>query len=57
MDIKYCSTREQSANVMTKGFTNADNWDRATALIGMGSRDDNKYFYGVNIIPPPAKVT
>ena len=41
MDIKYCSTREQSANIMTKGFTNAGNWDRATALIEMRSKDDN----------------
>ena len=41
---------------MTKGFTNADNWDRATALIGMRSKDDNKHLYGVNAIPPPTKV-
>ena len=40
MDTKHCSIHEQSAD-MTKGFTNADSWDRATALIGMRSRDDN----------------
>ena len=56
MDIKSCSTHEQSADIMTKGFTNADNWDRATALIGMRSEDDNKHLYGVNVIPPPTKV-
>ena len=51
MDIKYCSIREQFADIMTQGFTNAGNWDRATALIGMRSRDDNKHLYGVNVIP------
>ena len=56
MDIKYCSIHEQSADIMTKIFTSADNWDRATALIGMCSKDDNKHFYGVYVIPPPAKV-
>ena len=45
MDIKYCSTHEQSAVIMTKGFTNADNRDRATALIGMRSKGDTKYHY------------
>ena len=56
MDIKYYSIQEQSANIMTKGFTNADNWDRATALVGMRSKDDTKHFYGINVIPPPAKI-
>ena len=27
MGIKYCSIHEQSADIMTKGFTNADSWD------------------------------
>ena len=56
MDIKYCSTHELFANIMTKGFANADNWDRATALIGMRSKDDNKHLYGVNGIPPPTQI-
>ena len=56
MDIKYCSTHEQSADIMTKGFTNADNLDRATALIGMRSKDDTKHLYGINVIPPPAEI-
>ena len=56
MDIKYCSTHEQSADIMTKGFTNADNWERATALIGMRSKEHTKHLYGVNVIPPPAKI-
>ena len=56
MDIKYCSTHEQSADIMTKGFTNAETWDRATALIGMRSKDDTKHLYGVNVVPPPAKI-
>ena len=47
MDIKYYSTHEQSADIVTKGFTNADNWDRATALIGMRSKDDTKHLYGI----------
>ena len=55
MGVKYCSTHEQSADIMTKGFTNADNWDRATALIGMRSKDDTKHLYGISIFPPPAK--
>ena len=56
MDIKYCSIHEQSADIMTKGFANADNWDRATALNGMRSKDDTKPFYGVNVFPPPVKI-
>ena len=56
MDIKYCSTHEQSADIMTKGFTNADNWEGATALIGMRSKEDTKHLYGVNVIPPRAKI-
>ena len=55
MDIKYCRTHEQSADIMTNKFTNADNWDRATALIGMRSKDDTKHLYGDNVIPPPAE--
>ena len=56
MDITYCSTHEQPADIMTKAFTNTDNWDRATAVIGMRSRDDSKHLYSVNVIPPPTKV-
>lgn len=56
MDIKYCSTREQSADIMTKDFTNADNWGRATAWIGMRSKDGANHLYGINVIPPPAKI-
>ena len=41
---------------MTKGFTNADNWEGATALIGMRPKEDTKHLYGVNVIPPPAKI-
>ena len=57
MNIKYCSTHEQPADIMTKGFTNADNWDRATALIGMRSKDDTKHLYGINIIPTTSQNT
>ena len=56
MDIKYCSTHQQSADIMTKGFTNADNSDRATALVGMRSKDDTKHLYGTNAMPPPANI-
>ena len=41
---------------MTKGFTNADNWDRATASVGMRAKENNNYLYGVNVIPPPANI-
>ena len=37
MGIKDCSIHEQCADIMTKGFTNADSWDRATTLIGIRS--------------------
>ena len=29
IDLKCCSTHEQSADIMTKGFTNADNWEQS----------------------------
>ena len=44
MDIKYCSTHKQPADIMTKGFTNSDSWDRGTALIGMRSKITTNIF-------------
>ena len=55
MGIKYCSTAEQAANIMTKGFTNPEVWDRAISLIGIRPKDDDLHAYGINVPPPKPK--
>ena len=55
MDFKYCSMHEQSADIMTKGFTNADNWVRATALIGMPSKKTPNIFTVLTSFRHPPK--
>ena len=55
MGIKYCSTAEQAADIMTKGFTNPEVWDRAVSLIGIRPKDDDLHAYGINVPPPKPK--
>jgi hypothetical protein len=53
MGLKYCSTADQAADIMTKGFTNPENWRRATSLIGICPKNDKSHAYGLNV--PPVK--
>jgi hypothetical protein len=53
--IKDCSTSEQAADIMIKGFTNPVVWDRAISLIGLRPNHDNRHEYGIRVPPPPPK--
>ena len=55
MGIKYCSTSEQAADIMTKGFTNPVVWDRAISLIGLRPNHDKRHEYGIRVPPAPPK--
>jgi hypothetical protein len=55
MGIKYCSTSEQAADIMTKGFTNPITWNRAISLIGLRPNHDKHHEYGIRVPPPPPK--
>jgi hypothetical protein len=55
MGIKYCNTAEQAADIMTKGFTNPEIWNRAVSLIGLRPDTDKLHQYGINVPPPPPK--
>jgi hypothetical protein len=46
----YCPTDKQSADILTKGFTDAEKWNHA--MIGISTMDRNE-FWGENI--PPSK--
>ena len=52
MGIKYCSTSEQAADIMTKGFTNPITWNRAISLIGLRPNHDKHHEYGFRVPPP-----
>ena len=43
VDLFYCITSEQCADIMTKAFSNAESWLKVCRLVGITSEGDNKY--------------
>eukprot|EP00972_Heterocapsa_arctica_P014586 2149072-Heterocapsa_arctica.AAC.1 len=48
--IAYCNTIEQAADLLTKGFTNPQTWERVRSLIGVVPRFGTKHKYGTSTV-------